>query len=266
MKLASLIAVCVLLPATALARQSPPASVASNAAHDGYAAPVETIEIAGAKGGYLEVGVSAGGYALFSRTMTVTSSFIKTKSRIQVSYRFTGAASTPLFSGACTLKSEGVSMFGVQWDQRTSELYDCETRDQPDSQHALEVTLPALSQFGVSGGDLSFSVSNDIDTPEARAILKGRMTYGAVTYDAVPTEFGKAGLIGRRAVRGYVIQRDGVPVGRIDFQPRSDNRGVITAPVSDADGRPAVLFMALQLLAMPDLYAPTVRESLLNPD
>ncbi|MFZ4604889.1 MAG: hypothetical protein ACOYM5_01415 [Caulobacter sp.] len=261
MKLAPLIALCAILPTTALAQ-----SAAAGAApgEGGYAAPVETIEIAGAKGGLMEVGAAAGGYALFARTTVVTSRFIKTKSRIQISYRFVGAASSPLYSGACNLKSEGVSLFGVQWDQRTSELYACETRDQPAGQYALEMALPALSQYGLSGGMVSLSLGNDIDTPEAKAILKGGMRYGTITYDAVPTGFGKAGLLGRRVVLGYVIQRDGHPVGRIDFQPRSENRGVITAPVADADGRAAVLFMALQLLAMPDLYAPAVRASLLG--
>jgi hypothetical protein len=33
--------------------------------------------------------------------------------------------------------------------------------------------------------------------------------------------------------------------------------GTIIAPVADADGRRAVLYMALQLLAMPDFIPPT---------
>lgn len=37
-----------------------------------------------------------------------------------------------------------------------------------------------------------------------------------------------------------------------------------TAPVADADGREAVLFIAMQLHAMPDLFAPGVREEMTN--
>lgn len=67
-----------------------------------------------------------------------------------------------------------------------------------------------------------------------------------------------------RVVQGFIISRDGQPVGRIDFEDNSRNGGTITAPTADADGRRAVLYIALQLHAMPDLYSSTERERYLN--
>ncbi len=94
--------------------------------------------------------------------------------------------------------------------------------------------------------------------------FSARLAYEGATYEAVPTAFGREGLMDPRVVQGFVISRDGQAVGRIDFRDNSRNGGVITAPAADTDGRRAVLFMALQLHAMPDLYSSTERERYLN--
>lgn len=270
MKHLCLAAAFALAPFTALAQETAPTAPASAesaaSASPTYAVPVESVEIGGARARLLETGGAAGGYAVIVRTsMMQTSILTNTSANVNLNYRYTGADNAELLRGVCRLRSSGRSLLGVQWNQSTSQLYACEARDQPEGAYAIEVMLPAFREASFSLGGFSMSAGDDDFGPEAQAILRARMSFEGVAYEAAPTAFGREGLMmDRRVVEGYVISRDGQPVGRIDFEGNSANRGTITAPVADADGRRAVIFMALQLLAMPDLYSSTVREEYLN--
>jgi hypothetical protein len=187
----------------------------------------------------------------------------KTRSKLTNSFRFLGPGEALLQTGKCTIKTDGRSMFGVEWNQLTTQLYACEIKDRPADSYAMEVALPAFKQTGLSLGGMSISTSGDSNDPAIQAILRGRMTYGGAKYEAVPTGFDQITPIsGHRVVQGYVITRNGTPVGQIAFQGASTTKGSLTAPVSAADGREAVIFMALNLLVMPDLYSPAVREEM----
>lgn len=264
-----LIATCAVLPFNAFA-QAPaataPAEVAATTAASPYAVPVESLEIGGARARLMESGGSAGGYSIIVRTTTTQTSFLtRDRGRITLNYRFTGAEEVELLSGVCELKTEGRSYLGFSWDQRTTQLYACEARDQAEGAYALEVTFPGFSEAGFSNDSFGVSVGGDDASPEAQAILAARLFYEGVAYEAAPTSFSAPRLMAPdRIVLGYVISRDGQPVGRVDFRGNSRNRGTIIAPVADADGRRAVLYMALQLLAMPDFYSSNVRATLLD--
>ena len=123
----------------------------------------------------------------------------------------------------------------------------------------MEVTVPAFREasVGMSFGSIGLGASKGDDqrNPDIQAILRARMSYDGATYEATPTGFGSEGLLDPRVVEGYVILRDGAPVGRVDFPDKSVKGGTITAPTTDADGRKAVLFMTMLLHAMPDLYS-----------
>ncbi|MEQ1820849.1 MAG: hypothetical protein ABL871_19780 [Terricaulis sp.] len=264
-----LIATCALLPFNAFAQEpaaTAPAEVAATTAASPYAVPVESLEIGGARARLMESGGSAGGYSIIVRTTTTQTSFLtRDRGRITLNYRFTGAEEVELLSGVCELKTEGRSYLGFSWDQRTTQLYACEARDQAEGVYALEVTFPGFSEAGFSNDSFGVSVGGDDASPEAQAILAARLSYEGVAYEAAPTSFSAPRLMAPdRIVLGYVISRDGQPVGRVDFRGNSRNRGTIIAPVADADGRRAVLYMALQLLAMPDFYSSNVRATLLD--
>lgn len=268
------IAACALLPFNAFAQEpaapsEAPAAAAATTAP--YAVAVETIEISQARAGLMETGRSAGGYSLIARTTghrTNGLSLSRDAWRLSVDYRFLGAENAALLSGVCRLDSEGRSLLGVQWDQRTSGLYACTAEDQTDGAYAMEVTLPSFREasagmsFGIAG--ISVGGGDDGDEPDIQAVLRARASYEGVTYEATPTAFGREGFMDPRVVQGFLISRDGQPVGRIDFVDNSRNGGTITAPTAGADGRRAVLYMALQLHAMPDLYSSAERDRHLN--
>jgi hypothetical protein len=267
MRILCLIAACALLPFSAFAQESatPSAEASAAATAPTYAVPVESLEIGGADARLFETGGAAGGYSVMVRTSTTQTSFLtRDRARVTLNYRFTGVDEAELLRGVCQLRAEGRSYLGVSWDQRTSELYACGARDQAEGAYTLEVTFPAFREAGFSIGGFSMSAGDDDVGPEAQAILAARLGYEGVTYEATPTGFSAPRLMADRIVQGYTISRDGQLVGRIDFQGQTRNRGTIIAPGADADGRRAVLFMALQLLAMPDFYSSNVRAEYLN--
>ncbi len=259
-----LILALVLLQAPGLAQAAGRKAAAPPPPVPVYGVAVETLEITGAKAGFMEMGAAAGGTSLLYRTTISSSSVLtKTRSKLTNSFRFLGAGEAPLQAGKCTIKTDGRSMFGVEWNQLTTQLYACEIKDRPADTYAMEVALPAFKQTGLSLGGMSISTSGDSNDPAIQAILRGRMTYGGAKYEAVPTGFDQITPIsGRRVVQGYVIIRNGTAVGRIVFQGASTTKGSLTLPVSATDGREAVIFMALNLLVMPDLYSPAVRETM----
>lgn len=254
MKHLRLLALCVLAPFAAFAQE---------ASSSDYAAPVEAIQSGGARAGLLESGAAAGGYQWLSRTGGSSSSvFGRERQTTTYTFHF-DRGDTNVLRGVCRLRSEGVSLFGVQWNQRTTQLYACEVRDHEPAQYALEVALPAFNSGGFNLGGVSVGAEVDVDDG-MRAILHARMVYGGVAYEAAPISFGRGDMFARRVVTGYIISRDGHPVGRVEFRGNSSNQGTITLPAADADGREAVLFMCMTLQAMPDLYAPATRDEVLS--
>jgi hypothetical protein len=256
-------------PLSANAQEMSPQTASVSAAP----VPAEAIEIASARRGLMFAGSSAGGLTLVARESTLrTSLFTQDRSRLTRTFRFLGADDAPIVGGACILRTQGRSLLGFQWNQRTTQLYACAVEDQPEAQFAFEVAVPAFQESSFSIGGFSMSAQDDVPEAEQQAVLRGRMVYRGVTYEAVPTGFdeqrgGGFSIMGagqRRIVQGFIIMRDGAETGRVMFNMRDASGGTITAPVADAEGREAVLYMALQLHAMPDLFSPNVREEIAN--
>ncbi|KAF0175916.1 MAG: hypothetical protein IV086_01380 [Hyphomonadaceae bacterium] len=280
MKHLAIVAALALAPLAALAEQpvaGPPAPVStptppttapdvpapSATAAPAYAVPVETFRITGADAKMFEMGEAAGGYSVLYRGGQGWSSRIGTQGRSSYRniFRFTDSGGVELLTGVCRIRTEGQSLFGVSWNQRSSQLYACEIKDKPADRYSLEVIVPAFKQGGFSIGGLTVEASEDIPDAELQAVLRAKMVFDGVAYEATPTAFARRPVWDRRVVQGYTITRDGALVGRIDFG--SDNtlhRGAITAPSAEGDGRQAVLFFAHQLSIMPDLYSSVVRE------
>lgn len=251
--------------------QDQPRSTAATAV--AASAAVDTVEITSARRGLMEAGSSAGGLTLVARQSTMrTSLFTQSRSRLTRTFRFLGANDAPIVGGACILRTEGRSLLGVEWNQQTTQLYACAVEDQPEGQFAFEVAVPAFREGGFSLGGISMSAQQDIPAAEQQAALRARMVYRGVTYEALPTGFAEqrgggfamSGIGQRRIVQGFTITQDGAEVGRVMFDMRDASNGAITAPSADANSREAVLFMALQLHAMPDLFSPNVRQELAN--
>ncbi|WP_395646874.1 hypothetical protein [Terricaulis sp.] len=248
------VALCVSAPLQAFAQDGAPANA--------YAVPTETIQSGGARAGFMETGSSAGGYSWISRSSAASSNvFGRQRQTTTATFHFDRGEANVL-RGACRMRSEGTSMFGVQWNQRTTQLYTCEMRDQAPAQYALEVAVPAFNQGGFSIGGFSVSAERDIDAG-MQAILHARMVYNGVAYEASPIGFARESIAVRRVVTGYAISRDGHPVGRIEFHGNSSNQSTIVLPSAETDGREAVLFMSLTLQAMPDVYSSTGRDAVM---
>lgn len=256
-----LLVLCALAPFAAFAQeaQTNPPPVTDG----GYAVSVETIETQGARSGLMYSGASAGGYAYVARTSSMSTTIL-VRERHSVTYNFRfNHGDARVFEGACRIRSEGRSLFGVEWNQRSAQLYSCEVQDQPAEQYALDVAVPAFTSGGISVGGVSIGAEAEVNEA-TQAILHARMVYEGASYEAAPTGFGRDTMFSRRVVTGYLISRDGHPVGRIDFRNNSLDRATITLPAADTDGREAVLFMALALQGMPDLYSTGTRTEVLD--
>jgi hypothetical protein len=281
MKYNALVCACMLMCGVATAQDAsaptPPAEPVVIQAPDAVAAapaPVpiamETLTISGARRGLMGGG-TVGDHTFVSRVSIMrTSLFAQDRSRHTRTFRYLGASDAPIVNGACILRTEGNSLLGFTWDQETTQLYACAVEDQAPGQFAFEVAVPAFKQGGFSLGGFSMTVEEDIPAAEMQAVLKALVVYRGVTYEALPTGFDDttspvfafSASNGRRVVQGFSIRREGVEVGRVMFNNRDAARGTFTIPVSEADGREAVLFIAMQLHAMPDLFAPAVREEI----
>ena len=282
----SFVFVCALalVPMVAFAQDIPTEEAAPAAAAEGEApveavpVPVpivtETLDVAAVRRGLLDSGGSAGGLTLVARTWQMrTNLFTQTRSRLTRVFRLMGPEDAAMINGACILRTEGRTLLGVDWNQRTTQVYACAVEDQPEGQFMFEVAVPAFREGGFSFGGFSVSTQGDVPAEEQQAILRATMLYRGVAYEARPTGFaahqggGFSMMDGgqRRIVEGYSITRDGVAVGGIAFNMRNEDDATVTAPVVEADGREAVLYMVLQLMAMPDLYSPNVREEVANP-
>jgi len=269
-----LAAACLLTPGLALAEGGAPvgeqSAAGAPATASPYAVPVETLELGGAKAGLMQTGTSAGGYSILVRQSQASSQFFtETKSRLKNSFQFKKDDAL-LFEGACTLQTAGHSMFGIDYNATRSQSYACSFKDQAEGQYAFETVLPAFKQAKLS----PFASVETVTGPEEQAMLKSRLVYKGATYDALPLGFGKDNPWARRVVSGYAISRDGKPVGELKFDSvdgkkmsmgfNTNNKGTVTAPTAEADGREAILFFALNLVSMPDMFAPATREQVLG--
>jgi hypothetical protein len=226
---------------------------------------LETIAIGRGNGGRaLEVGQTAGGYQLFTFTWQRSNfGLFESGMKLNKGFRFEGGDKSEILKGKCTTRAKGNSLFGVDWKVDTARNYACVGEGVSKADFSLEVLLPVFRGGGVSLGGFSISTSGKEATPEQKAALRARMKYRGVVYDALPTGFSPDNLLmGRRVVNGYTISRDGVALGGVTFVQKAVREGTITAPVAGHADREAVLFLALQLHAMPDIFSSVVRDEL----
>ena len=263
-----LLAVALALPCLALAQtpEAPPEPAAAGPAVEAPAPPApivtEPLQISGANGGFMEEGAAAGGYTFLTRTVAgSTDLFTQKRTQVSVDFRMLGAALPAPIQGKCTIRVEGRSFLGFEWDHRIAQMYTCTVAGQPDTNTAIEVQLPAFKPAAFSIGGIS--IGDDGDNAKQRAVLRVKMLFDGHAYEALPSGFATPGFLGDRTVTGFAITRDGQPVGGIAFDMRNRERGVISAPVADDDGRRAVIFMAFNLLKLPDFYVEKVREQFL---
>lgn len=248
----------LLLPTVALAK---PVQVAPPAPFD---VPTEVITTGNAKNkpGIFWDGFTIGNYIYYNKLTSegnLKSIFSSTvKYVIKVEYRFMSDATTERHKGLCSIDSQKrESAFGFVIQAKSSDLYACSFEGSSATDYALEASVVPFGEISV--GTSTFSVASDYDTNDAkyaRTII--RMTYEDATYEAIPTTYDPDRTISRM-IDGYVIYRDQKQVGRVDFQGNNRNKATITAPVAAEDGREAVIFMAAQLVAMPDLNAGFMR-------
>lgn len=233
----------------------------------GFTVPVEAIKLGGAKAGLMESGSAAGGRQILVRTsLTSSQVFGKTKTKLTNAFRFMAADGAVALAGKCVIRTEGRTMLGVDYSKTDARGYSCAIDGQPPEQYAMEVALPAFAQARVGGAMFSMSVGKDRPDSEYQAILRGRLIFGGVAYEAQPTGFGPDQLMRRRVVQGYDILRDGQLIGRLAYRQTGvttvKDQGDIIIPAAQADGRDAVLFMIMSLNAMPDVYAQRVRDEI----
>lgn len=243
---------------------------AGSTATPAYAVPVERLSLGKAKGKFGETTFSAGGYVFAGMTgvsdisgpfsMDLLGSTRKVK-RVTVRFRFTRADDAPVVSGLCSMRTK---MWSGLWNTAENSLYACDFKDLPPETDTLEAVVPGIE--AESNATFSFTTIN----PEKYKVLKARLRYKGVTYEAVPTGFHpEREADQRRVADGYTISRDGQLVGRIDFPDYKgtivdfagsyDRNGTfITAPVAEADGREAVIFFAGHLFNLPEANAPAL--------
>jgi len=242
------------LSGPAAAQSSAPQSAPPTA----FSVPVEKLELEKGKGKFFETSFSVGGYDFFSRsslTQTETGLTIlgsdQKKSKVRVGYRFLKSDGSKVASGVCNVETKS---FSGLWNTAVNSLYTCQFNDLSPVDYALEVAVPNIPPHG--GGFLAVW---KID-PDKYKVLKARMLYKGITYEAVPTALDiDREAAQERVAKGYVITLDGKAIGQIDFKGNSDNRGTITAPVAEADGREAVIFLSAQLLDMPEANSPALK-------
>jgi len=249
---AAQLAFCLALPALALAQTGKP--VASNEVlPTEFAVPVEVLPLAKGKGGLGNIAFSTGGYNFSASTEVrdVTGMFSVTilgsdliKKRVLVKYKFSKDGA-PFDKGACTVTSKYTS--GLFETARNS-LYTCQSGGggTAPADFALDAEIPGF--IAESGPGLSISR----DDPAEYNKLRARMRYDGKVYEAVPTGIALKQIAnGDRAAIGWVIMRDGKPIARLDFPPRTksysdmmgsyDRKSVLTVPVNAADGRDAAI-------------------------
>ena len=260
-------AIACAAPASAHEDAPQPSTAAEPAKSPAYAVPVEPLSLGKGKGGLMTVAFSTAGYNFSSATSVESAGGVgikvfgvsRSKKKVVVKYRV-AKDGKPYDAGTCTVTAK---LWSGLWNSTENTLYTCNRK--PDStapaDFALEAAVPDIPLE--SGGTISLSSAEPIDY----AVLKARMRYDGVVYEALPTEIDiKQAERRMRAARGWLITRDGQPVGRLDFAPRDkgftdflgshDRKSIITAPVNAADGREAVITFAAHLMFLPEANTP----------
>lgn len=253
-----------LLPALALAEPE----LAAENEPPAYAVPVEQLSLGKAKGKWTESVFSAGDYIFASETQVIDQSgpfsidvlgASRAKKTVKVSYRFTRADSEPRATGECTITTK---MWSGLWNTADNTLYLCDFKDMPATRFALEAVVPDVT----AETDAMFSMNKD--DPDKFKVLQARLLYDEVLYEAVPTGLEPDNEYQQqRVAKGYTISRSGQTIGRIDFPDLRgkmvfgdpDRKSIITAPVSESDGREAVIFFASHLLRLPEANSPALK-------
>jgi len=228
-----------------------------------FAVPVETMKLNGAKAKLFETGSAAAGRSMIlSTTKSSSQVFGKTKVKLKSKFRFMKDPEEVILVGQCALRTEGTSMFGIDFSKNKLQAYACSIDSQTPEKYAMEVALPAFAETRI-GGLFSLSVSDDTNDPEVQAILKAKILYDGIAYEATPTGFNNKLAFSRRVVEGYNITKDGNLIGQISFRLKGmtsvKDQGDLTIPATDTDGREAVIFIAMMLNAMPDMYSDAQR-------
>lgn len=267
------LAFALLMAGTGLAaKEAPLPPPAPNPAD--YAVPVEALTIGKAKGRITERPFIVGGYYFASDTYTATrdNSFLELlgsrplRRTVVVKFRFGRAdempKGTPISFGRCAMTAK---MWSGLFNSADNSLYMCKV----DKNSALDFSMQAIIPDMEADSSSMLSISRD--NPEKWKMLKVRLDYRGVQYEAIPHGFDlKREPRKLRVANGYIITRGGQPVGRIDFPTYkgswSDSNGsydrtsIITAPVAETDGREAVIFFAAHLLALPEANSPHLEE------
>lgn len=267
MKIRILAASAALLALPGLAQSAAPAPDTNS-----YAIPVEQLALSKGKGSLGDPSFSVAGYNFTASTnvkdvsgmfsVTVMGSD-KSRKRVLVEYRFSkdGAA---FDYGSCTVTTK---IWSGLWNKTENGLYACVRKPggTGPEDFALEAVIPNF--VAESGAGISISKDNPADYD----VLKARMRFAGVVYEAVPTGIVPKQIANHdRAAKGWTILREGKPIGRIEFPPRTgsysdsmgsyDRKSLLTVPVNAADGREAVLVFAAHLYFLPESNSPALRE------
>ncbi len=227
-----------------------------------YSVATETIELRAR--GLMRRTIEASEYSYSARQSTQRSRiFGRTRSTVRINYAFSDGEEARDIAGQCSLRAEGSSIAGYDFANQTLQLYACQADTPEGNDIALEVALPAFAESGARFGGFSVSFNTE-DIAEQRRLLRADMVFDGQSFQALPAGFRDAGMMGARSVEGYTITQDGALIGRIDFGRNSPTQGRIVVPVSETDHRRAVMYMALSLMEMPDLFAERVREETLG--
>lgn len=264
---------CAAIVASPVLAQGDSASATTTAdapsveATSAYAVPVEPLSLGKGKGGLMTVAFSTAGYNFSSATSVEGGGGVgiqvfgstKSKKKVVVKYRV-AKDGKPYDAGTCTVTAK---LWSGLWNSTENSLYTCNRKADgtAPADFALEATVPDIPLEG--GGAISISDGDPIDY----GVLKARMRYDGVVYEAKPTEVDPRLAEQKfRVAKGWLITRDGKPVGRLDFAPRNkgfsdfmgshDRKSIITAPVNAADGREAVITFAAHLMFLPEANSP----------
>lgn len=226
-----------------------------------FAVPTEVVTVGKATGGkFLETAFSVADYKYYATTYSESSGLKvfgagKDKKKDISKYRFIKGDNAPMITGTCLIRSEeNATVFGFSVDQKNSGLYKCDFGDLPATDYAFEVIVPQFATTTIG------AMTIEKDDPHRWDVVKAKLLYKGVTYEAVPTGIdARREAFHRQPVKGYIVSRDGKPFGRLDFdfsgvQSALTPKGKITVPVTDENGREAIIFFASQLMAMPDVY------------
>lgn len=226
-----------------------------------YAVPVEAFRLGKTEVKPYHFAFTAGGYIYASSTVLKEKAYREglfknwTENDVTVDFLFTKLDSAPLLSGRCfvsiKLKSGGLK-------ESETNPYTCQFGEASATEHSFDAVVPDLV---LTNEDEIISIQRD-DSKKYEA-LRASMQYKGVAYTAAPTGLTPSREAERRRVaNGYLIRRDGALVGRIDFpnyrgviydeHGAYQRKSVITAPITEDDGREAVIFFAAQLLALPE--------------